>query len=54
MDLRRHRKTPLVWGIKAAQGFPRCHDPLGPPSSQQVPDIPEGGPIYQLSGISAL
>lgn len=41
-------------GIRAAQGLPGCHDLSGPPSDHQVSDIPEGRPIYQLSGMSAL
>ena len=41
-------------GVRAAQGSPGCHDLSGTPSDHQVSDIPEGRPIYQLSGMSAL
>lgn len=41
-------------GIRTAQGYPGCHVLLGIPSGHQVSDIPEGRPIYQLSGMSAL
>lgn len=41
-------------GIRAGQEYLGCHDLSGTPSSHQVSDIPEGGPVHQLSCMSAL